>query len=75
MEHLFTVSLKVKEQESDYDVFFDKEVYHFHADGRDHDPRSFHLKREHDEWHSKDLNEPDLSHAADVLDKYLLKQH
>ncbi|MFN2438678.1 MAG: hypothetical protein ABR503_05725 [Chitinophagaceae bacterium] len=75
MTELFNITLTANNQPTAYSVFFANEEYHFQSTD-EKTAESFIIKREHDEWHTKESIDNELkNNAIAALEKYLLAQH
>ncbi|HVE61582.1 MAG TPA: hypothetical protein VNA26_07170 [Chitinophagaceae bacterium] len=75
MTELFDITLTANNQPVAYSVFFADEEYHFQSTDAE-TAESFIIKRERDEWHTKENIDNELkNNAIAVLEKYLLSQH
>ncbi|MDB5252802.1 MAG: hypothetical protein JWP27_1971 [Flaviaesturariibacter sp.] len=74
MEHLFITQLSVNGQQTDYEVVFADETYHFRP--KDQTAPVIRARREQDEWHVESPVADALrEEALGKLDTYLLSQH
>ncbi len=76
MEKIFTCTLSVDGNETNYDVVFADEEYIFTSQNDSVIPKNFKLIRDQDVWKTVDEKyAPITDQAKSALEKYLLSQH